>query len=415
MPFVNGQWISQQQQQQPTSQMRVMPQGQQQLGGANTTSSVMQNYPGVQQAIGQNNFRPPQQQPLNNPMIQQMAPQQNQLGAQQSWGANPNFGQAQGYAPQVGQSVEQGVQNNNPQSVQNFMSALNKVGAGSNNQFMNGFGQQGAGPQAGFQGFNQNGYMGMVGNGVGAGSPTGLNGYSQGGMGSQATYNQGGSNGTMNNQANNGGGYGTGQMYGNNNMSSSGQGKVNSGTSPSGNISSYGGYQTPNPWGNPANLPPGEQGSYFPNNDDGNSAYFNTTNANSPYQAQPGSFYSNQMPGYTAPNSNIPQTVSDVNAKTNITSGQNELQEFLDALGIYSYEYKDKANGEGRRISPMAQEIESTHLGKTAVSERPDGTKVVDYGKMAGAQWAALALLNHKAQALESRITALVSKKFNGV
>lgn len=112
----------------------------------------------------------------------------------------------------------------------------------------------------------------------------------------------------------------------------------------------------------------------------------------------------------TNSNSDLPvaQAVSDINTKHQIQSGTPELQEFLDSLGVYSYEYKDPKYGDGRRISPMAQEIEQTPLGKIAISTNHEGYKQVDYGKLGGTMLASLALLNHKYNKLESELKQAV-------
>lgn len=103
-------------------------------------------------------------------------------------------------------------------------------------------------------------------------------------------------------------------------------------------------------------------------------------------------------------NKEQPQAASDVNVKQDIKQGESELQEFLDSLGVYDYEYKDPKYGEGRRISPMAQEIEKTPLGKAAISTNDEGYKIVDYGKLGGTMLASLAMLNHKYNDLEDTI-----------
>jgi hypothetical protein len=44
------------------------------------------------------------------------------------------------------------------------------------------------------------------------------------------------------------------------------------------------------------------------------------------------------------------------------------------------YDYKDPANGEGRRRGVMAQDLERSEVGKVFVREGPDGLKRVDTG-----------------------------------
>lgn len=104
---------------------------------------------------------------------------------------------------------------------------------------------------------------------------------------------------------------------------------------------------------------------------------------------------------------NAAQSTSDENKKTKKGSGNGELQGFLDAIGAHSYEYKDEMKdnplgGEGEFVSPMAQELEKTEVGKSMVIDTPDG-KVVDYGKGFGAILAAQAMLNDRLNKIEKR------------
>jgi hypothetical protein len=130
-------------------------------------------------------------------------------------------------------------------------------------------------------------------------------------------------------------------------------------------------------------------------------------------QAQSGgpvSYQQNQMGGQggTANQAQF-QATSDINSKQNIAPAEEELQDFLNHLGAYSYEYKDSKYGEGRRISPMAQEIEQSILGKDAIQTNAEGYKIVNYGKLMGTQLAATAMLNHKYQELEEKLMSAIS------
>lgn len=122
-------------------------------------------------------------------------------------------------------------------------------------------------------------------------------------------------------------------------------------------------------------------------------------------------------PTYFQPvNKTFGLAASDIEAKQNIQPVANELEDFLNSLNAYSYEYKDPKYGDGRRISPMAQEIEQTPLGKAAISTNQEGYKIVDYGKLGGTMLAGLSLLNHKyndleKQLKESILTGLKNKK----
>lgn len=98
---------------------------------------------------------------------------------------------------------------------------------------------------------------------------------------------------------------------------------------------------------------------------------------------------------------------SDEKNKTKKGAGGDNVRSFLDAINANSYEYKDKfkdssLGGEGTFVSPMAQELEKTELGKSMVIDTPDG-KVVDYGKGFGAMLASQAMLNERLKKLEGK------------
>jgi hypothetical protein len=97
--------------------------------------------------------------------------------------------------------------------------------------------------------------------------------------------------------------------------------------------------------------------------------------------------------------------LSDEQEKTDISSDPAQMQDFLDRLHAHSYRYKDPSApgaGEGRYVSPMAQELEQTDLGRNFVFEGPSGAKMINYGKLAGTQLAATAMLNERVNDLES-------------
>ncbi len=84
------------------------------------------------------------------------------------------------------------------------------------------------------------------------------------------------------------------------------------------------------------------------------------------------------------------------------------IKEFLDKQQAYEYEYKDQYKGlpgagEGRYVSPMAQDLAKTELGKSMVQKGPDGKLVVDYGKGFGTIVAAQAYLNERMNDLEAK------------
>lgn len=307
-----------------------------------------------------------------------------------SWGGAPQGGwSGPMYQPMpqmpVQRSVEQSVQTGSPQSMQNFLQALHQAGAGPNNSFQVGAGQQGAGPQAGFAGFGSNGQQGGPGGGFTAYGGPMASSLSFAGNGAQQ------------------GAYGQGAAPG-----SSGGTVVMGGT---GGLAGQPAYQAPNDgtptaasqaWADQVRASQEARGISQtpvqpPNTNNGNIA-----------GGQSQSNYNGAGTGTQGAHS-----TSDVRAKEAITPGAGELDDFLKSLGVYSYQYKDEANGKGRRISPMAQEIESTPLGRAAVSEGPDGLKRVDYGKLGGTMLAATAHLNQKILKLDAELRAAVLGKFS--
>jgi hypothetical protein len=108
------------------------------------------------------------------------------------------------------------------------------------------------------------------------------------------------------------------------------------------------------------------------------------------------------------------QALSDERAKTAIAPGESALQRFLQSVGTHAYEYKDPeadGAGAGRFVSPMAQELERTELGKGMVSTNADGLKTVDYGKGFGAMLAAESMHEKRIGALEAMLKRRTSGK----
>lgn len=74
---------------------------------------------------------------------------------------------------------------------------------------------------------------------------------------------------------------------------------------------------------------------------------------------------------------------SDRKAKTGIKKASaGEVDDLLSALEAWTYRYKKPQDGEGKRMGPMAQELERSSLGKGMVKRGPDGDKVVDTGAL---------------------------------
>lgn len=97
-------------------------------------------------------------------------------------------------------------------------------------------------------------------------------------------------------------------------------------------------------------------------------------------------------------------SLSDEREKTEIRPAKKALGELLSGVGSHEYEYKDPdkpLRGRGRFVSPMAQEIEETEIGRSMVKTGPDGTKIVDYGKGLGAMLSGLGWLHERMGKLE--------------
>jgi hypothetical protein len=104
--------------------------------------------------------------------------------------------------------------------------------------------------------------------------------------------------------------------------------------------------------------------------------------------------------------------LSDKNAKTGAKKGNSEVQSFLDAIDAYTYRYKDPAYGEGKQLSPMAQDLEKTPIGKELVVDTPEG-KMIDYGKAGGVMMASQAMLNDRLRELEKEMAQFFKAKGN--
>jgi hypothetical protein len=93
-------------------------------------------------------------------------------------------------------------------------------------------------------------------------------------------------------------------------------------------------------------------------------------------------------------------SMSDEREKKDIVEPHpDDLQGFLDSVHAHQYRYKDPSApgaGHGTFVSPMAQELEQTDLGKHFVFQQPDGSKGVDYGKALGTMLAGQAMMNER-------------------
>lgn len=261
-----------------------------------------------------------------------------------------------------GQSVEQSALNgggvDNKQQISNFMTALNNVGAGSNNTFMNSPSQPA--PQVNDLidpniAYNNNPLpsQGYGGEGVLQGS---------GGVTPIAPLNE-----LLNAQSANYQGAGA---------------LVNS----------------PPP---PQNYSTGAQGLPIGGNP--------ITNYTNPFGQTASSVVNGGTSSPTPPpppNTNLfnMPLVSDERLKTNIAPATNDLTHFMQTINAHNYSYKNpERDGQGTFTSPMAQELEATKLGKQAVINTPQG-KMVDYARLGGVNLAAVSVVYQEQEKLKKQI-----------
>lgn len=108
--------------------------------------------------------------------------------------------------------------------------------------------------------------------------------------------------------------------------------------------------------------------------------------------------------GNTAGTAGVAAAASDRNMKKNIKPNK-ETQAFLNALSDNEYEYKDASlpgTQSGKNYGPMAQDLEKTAMGKTAVRETANG-KYVDSARGFLLALSGLANLNQRLSALEAK------------
>lgn len=98
--------------------------------------------------------------------------------------------------------------------------------------------------------------------------------------------------------------------------------------------------------------------------------------------------------------------LSDEQQKRSIHPDDPELHRFYDALEAHSYRYKDPSipgAAPGRFVSPMAQELEKSDIGRSMVHDTPNG-KVVNYERGLGAMLAGQAMFNERLNSLEEAL-----------
>lgn len=126
-----------------------------------------------------------------------------------------------------------------------------------------------------------------------------------------------------------------------------------------------------------------------------------------PYAMSQSYYTPSSLQGYMQQQKQLGMTgmvTSDENQKTEITSGDRSVSKFLNSINAWEYEYKHpELDGGGKFVSPMAQELEKTELGKQAVIETPRG-KMVNYQRLSGLQLAAIAMLNERLNKFELKL-----------
>lgn len=110
-------------------------------------------------------------------------------------------------------------------------------------------------------------------------------------------------------------------------------------------------------------------------------------------------------------------TGSDIRCKENIKPGEEKVEEMLDNLEPYEYDYKNpEIDGEGPQLGVMAQDLEKSELGQDFVvdMEEEDGEdygnepkKGIDYEAMAPTIVAAQSKLNKENKNLKQRLERL--------
>jgi hypothetical protein len=94
---------------------------------------------------------------------------------------------------------------------------------------------------------------------------------------------------------------------------------------------------------------------------------------------------------------------SDIDAKEDIQPAEEDLDQFLSSLNAEKWRYKQpEKHGEGTKYGVMAQDMEKSPVGRSMVSEDPEGTKRIDYGSAQGVMMAILADMNDRLKGVEN-------------
>jgi hypothetical protein len=93
---------------------------------------------------------------------------------------------------------------------------------------------------------------------------------------------------------------------------------------------------------------------------------------------------------------------SDENIKKDVALAPDQIDQFLNDLTGYKFNYKDPERyGEGERIGVMAQDVEKSPVGEKMVENDERGAKNIDGGKALSAILASLGRLNEKVNTIE--------------
>lgn len=94
---------------------------------------------------------------------------------------------------------------------------------------------------------------------------------------------------------------------------------------------------------------------------------------------------------------------SDKNLKTDIKDATADVKDLLKSIKVEKYKYKDKKFGEGEYLSPMAQDLEKTKIGKDMVIDTDEG-KMVDYSRASGTLFSVAKSLDKRLEKLEKKL-----------
>lgn len=94
---------------------------------------------------------------------------------------------------------------------------------------------------------------------------------------------------------------------------------------------------------------------------------------------------------------------SDRHVKKDIKAGDRAVERTLSALAAKTYAYKDERHGAGPQVGIIAQDLERTPLGRSAVVPHPEGFRAVDVPRGLSISLAGLANLNKRLQAVEGK------------